>query len=186
MLKKFNTKELIFLAILGALAFVIDLVIVSGIDAATGIIGAGFLVSTVFFSMVVTAGVLIIKKFGMYTIGGFVYSVLAIPTLIIGPPGIYKIFIGTFLGLTADVTILLFRFKKIGYYFSLAVANILVLPVILYALIFLGLPGTELLADSLFFLVPVIGVESIIGSWIGIKLYEKKICKLTVVKQIRN
>ena len=185
MLKRFTTKQLVFVALVGAALFVIDL-LVSGISAATGVAGAGGLINAIFFVGLATIGGLVVKKFGSYTIMAFIYGVLAVPTLAFGPPGVHKIFLAILLGLIADTVILLFRYRQIGYYFSLTIANVLGLPVMLFAFVYLGLPGADALRQALWFLMGVYAVESVIGAWLGILLYNKKISKMGIVQQISD
>lgn len=184
MLKKFTTNEIVFISILGALVFAIDLIFVVGLEAAIGIPGVGVLIDTLVIVGIATAGGMIVKKFGVYTIWSLIYSVLATPTNIIGPPGAYKIIIGLLLGLFADLILLLFRYKKKGYYFALPIANVLVIPVLLFALITLGLPGVEELKSAIWIFIPVILIEGLIGAWLGIWFYEKKLKNKKIVQQI--
>ncbi len=182
-LKQFSTKQIIFLTIMGALLFVMDF-LVSGISIITGVPGTGGLVNTIFFVALATIGGIIVRRFGSYTLMAFIYGVLAIPNSTFGPPGAYKILIAVFLGIVADVIIFAFRYRNIGYYFSLTIANMLSIPVGLFTYKYLDLPGADELAKALWILIIIYGIESIIGAWIGIKLYDKKISKMNVVKQI--
>ena len=186
MFKKFTTKELVLIAIIAAFVFAFDIVVVSLIDIVTGVPGAGFLVDTLIVVAIAVAGGLAIKKFGTFTSIILIYSVLSIPTNILGPPGVYKVFIGVVLGLIIDLVILAFSYKKIGYMLSFAIGNTIVIPVLYYALIYLGLPGAAELKSAMAFFIVVLVVESVIASWIGIKIYEKKLKNARFIKQIRR
>jgi hypothetical protein len=186
MLKGFKTKELIFIAILGAIVFAFDILFITSIEALVGIPGIGVLVDTIFVVGIATIGGLVVKKFGLFTGWSIVYSALAIPTNIIGPPGIYKLLIGLILGFVADLIVFAFKYKKVGYYLSLAIANTLCMPFILFLLLKLGLPGADQLAKAIWIFIPVAFIESLIGAWLGIRLYEKKLSKTKIVRQIGN
>ncbi len=182
-LKHFSTKQIIFLAIIGALLFVMDF-FVSGISTIVGVPFVGGLINTLFFVGLATIGGLIVRRFGAYTLMAFIYGVLAIPNNTFGPPGVYKIIIVLFLGLVADIIIFAFGYRVIGYYFSLTIANVLGIPVGLFTFRYLNFPGADELAKIIWLLMIIYAVESIIGAWVGIKLYEKKISKMNVVRQI--
>lgn len=185
-LKQFSTKQIIFIALMAALLFALDLALVSGIDAAVGIPGTGVLVDSLLFVSIATIIGLTVRKFGTYTWLAFIYSVLTVPTNLLGPPGIYKLILGLILGLIADIVVIIFKYKKIGYILSLTIANTLLIPFMLFALKFLKLPGADELAKLLWFFIGIVVIESIIGAWIGIKLYDNKISKIKVVKQITS
>ena len=186
MLHKFSTKQIIFIALMAALLFALDLALVSGIDAAVGIPGTGVLVDSLLFVCIATIIGLTVKKFGTYTYLAFIYSLLTVPTNLLGPPGIYKLVLGLILGLIADIVVVSFKYNKIGYLLSLAIANTLLIPFMLFALRFLELPGADELAKFVWFFIALVVVESIIGAWIGIRLYDKKISKMNVVRQISD
>lgn len=185
MLKKFTTKELIFIALLGALVFVLDFILVVGLEAVIGIPGVGLLIDTIILIAIAVVGAKIVPKFGVFTIWALIYSVLAIPTNIIGPPGIYKIVIGLVLGLLGDVILFLFRYKNLGYYLSLTIANVLTIPFLYFFLIKLGLPGASELKSAVVYFIPIVVVEGLLGAWIGIKLYNKIKTK-RFVKQLQS
>lgn len=186
MFKQFTTKQLVFIALLGALLFIFDMVVVSGIEAATGVPGIGVLIDTLFVVAIATIGGLVIKKFWVFTAIALIYSILTVPTNIGGPPGIYKIMIGLCLGLIADLIVLLFQYRRIGYYFSLTIANILTFPLILLSLTWLGLPGSEELKRFLWLFIGLTAIESVIGTWLGALLYDKNISKLQIIHQIKG
>ncbi len=79
-----------------------------------------------------------------------------------------------------------FREKKKGYYLSLPIANVLVIPLMLLALTLLGLPGAEELRSAIWYFIPLILIQGFIGAWLGILLYEKKLKGKRIVKQIQE
>ena len=173
MFKHFTTKQLIFIALIGAVLFLMDLTISTVIDVATGIIGAGYIVIIIFFTLIATVGALIIPKFLVFTIMAFIYAALAIPTQVFGPPGFSKVIIAIVIGLTMDIIVKTFKYKKISYYLALIIGNIASLLLYVLAAIFLGFPGTENLLPYLWLFTVLYGIESIVGVWIGFKLYNK-------------
>lgn len=71
-----------------------------------------FPVAALFFALLA----LIIRRFGAVTIAAGVYSAIAIPTALFGPPGVYKLLLGIMLGLLFDTLLLAFNYRKTGYY----------------------------------------------------------------------
>jgi hypothetical protein len=184
--KKFKTKELIFIAFVAAFMFVFDLMFVTLTDMITGIPGAGFLVDTLFVVALATISILILRKFWVFTLIAVIVCALAIPTNILGPPGVYKLAIGFFLGFLGDLFIFLFRYRRIGYVLSITLANICIFPVMFFALRLLGLPGAEELLKSLALLMVIALVEGIVGAIIGLWLYERRIKYWPIIKQIQG
>lgn len=177
-MKKFTTKELVFLAILTATLFVFDVTIVMGIKLATGgIEGAGLVVDTILLLAAATIAGRVVPKFGTFTIVATLYTILLIPLPLVGPPGVYKVGLGLALGIMADVLLWLFRYCKIGYYVSLPAANILSLPLLLWMLIVLGLPGVDEMRSLILVFAAIVAIESLFGVWAGMWIYEKKLRK---------
>ncbi len=182
----FTVRQLVFMALLGAITFVFDLAIVSGIDASTGIPGAGFMVDTIFVVALMTIGGLVIKRFGVFSSIALIYGVLAVPTTVFGPPGVYKIVLSLVLGLVADAVVYFFKYKRIGFYSAMAIGNVFGLPLFLLALRWLGLPGSAELASAFWVIFAITVVESLIGAWLGLWLFERRIKNLAVIKQIQT
>lgn len=186
MFKRFTTKDLIFITLVAAFNFVIDFLIVAPINTLTGIHGSGFLIDVIFINAIVTIVAIIIRKFGSITILSVIYGVLVIPTSIMGPPTPFKVILGLIIGLTADIVIWAFRYKRIGFLFGVAIANAISYPVGYYIALALGIPGTEELGKVVWLLTFAVLLLGIFGDWLGIKLYEKRLSKNKFVKQFKN
>lgn len=185
MLKSFTTKELVFIALLGAFVFVLDFALVVGLEAVMGIPGVGLLIDTIILVAIAIVGAKIVPKFGVFTIWALIYAALAIPTNIIGPPGLYKLVIGLTLGLLADLILFLFRYKKSGYYLCLTISNVLTIPLLYFFLVRLGLPGADELKSAVVYFIPIIIIEGLVGTLLGLKLYDK-IKSKSFVRQLQS
>lgn len=183
MLKRFTTQELVLLALVGAILFLMDIVISNSIYAATGIIGLGFLVTVVFFTAIATAGGLIVRKFGTFTIMALIYAALAIPTPVYGPPGVHKLLPALATGIVIDFLLGIFHYKKIAYYVSLALGNVLALWLFVGMFLLLDFPGKEQIAAFAWWLSISYALEAFLGVWLGFQIYEKKLKKMRIVKQ---
>ena len=84
----FKTKELIFIALMAALLFVLNFTIGAGIIAATGIPASSALIDGITNLAVVTFVALVLRKFGAIALLYLVYAIIALPTHMAGgPPG---------------------------------------------------------------------------------------------------
>ena len=185
-MKRFTTKELVFIALMGALMFTIAFSLGAGLIAATGTPLVGGLIVNLFVAFILVLTGLTVRKFGTFTLILLIHTVLSTPTINFGPPGVYKIIIGVSLGLLVDIILLASKYKKWAYYFSAVFAFILVGPYLLWFLILLGLPGVETLSKVIYIIVAVYAVEALIGTWLAIKVYDKKLKDTRIFRQIRS
>jgi hypothetical protein len=109
------------------------------------------------------------------TIAFGVYGVLAIPTVLLGPPGPHKILVALAAGILTDMV--LHGMRRFSPYFRNAVAFALwgallaLLARVFYAL--LPLPGKEKFLDAFVALTIVFVVLSVIGSAVGTFVFRK-------------
>ncbi len=129
---------------------------------------------------------LIIRKFGAVTIAAGVYSSIAIPTVLFGPPGVYKLFLGIILGLLFDSLLMAFRYSRTGYYVAASVSYAAVVPATYLALLLLGFPAAERLARFVPYLMIWYVIAVIATVWLTMLIYEKKLKKLKVVRQLQE
>lgn len=187
MFKKFKTKELIFIAIMAALLFVINFVIGAWIVAATGVPGSSVLITGISNLIILTFVSLVIRKFGAATFLYFIYSIITLPThLSGGPPGFLpKIPLMILLGLAFDIPNSIAKYRKIGFVFGMIAISIA--GVILYPLAYWLFDIPSL--DKLIALIPIALIAYFvlgsIGIWLGFLLH-KKLKNKHIFKQIRN
>lgn len=186
MLKRFNIKNLVLIALLAAFMFIVDMFIVAPINTISGVHGMGFLVDVIFINALVTIFALILRRFFSVTLLYTLFGLLVIPTAILGPPTPFKIVLGFIIGIVADIIIWAFRYKRIGFLLGVAIANALSYPIGYFVALALGIPGTDALGKVVWFLTIAVLLLGILGDWIGIKLYEKKLSKTSIVKQLQN
>lgn len=182
MFKSFKTKELIFIALSGAIIFAVAFLIGAGLIAATGTPLVGGLINTLFLAALLVICLLTLRKFGTATLIMFVLSVLAIPTATFGPPGIYKIAVALFLGLFADTLLYLGKYKKGTYYLTIILGFIILPLVQLFFMVLLNLPGVDKVKELILILIGVYAIEALIGTWLGFLMY-KKIKNKSFVRQ---
>jgi hypothetical protein len=185
MLKGFKTKDIILIVLLAVFMFIVDLLIVAPINTISGVHGMGFLIDVIFINALVTVSAIILKRFFSMTLLSTLYGVLVIPTMIMGPPTPFKVILGVMIGITADIVIWIFRYKKIGFILGVAIANAISYPVGYYIGLLLGVPGTEELGKVVWFLTLAVLLLGILGDWLGILLYNR-IKDKTLVRQLEN
>ncbi len=174
MFKSFKAKQLIFIALMAVLLFVINLVFGSILIAATGIPMANAIFSGITFGIFVLLMVRTLPKFWTFTLFFLIYSILEIPTPLGGAPGFWpKIPINVLVGLAADSFLLSTKYKKWSYFVGFYVlATVNTLAFIFFMKMF-NVPGVEKLAAILWWLIPVYWVLGTIGILIGEAIYNK-------------
>jgi len=180
MLKSFSTKQLIFLTLIGTLAFLIDIIITYSFYFATGITGIGYIVTTFFFVVILVVGSLSVKKFGAFTIMALVYAFLMFP--IQGPR---KLIVALIIGIIVDTILYFSNYKKLGYYLAGFVSTLVTIGLFALYLFLLKLPEFDKFISALpLFVLPAL-IEMAIAVWAGFFIYNK-IKNKKIVKQISN
>jgi len=172
MLKGFSTKQLVFIALMSAFMFVINLIIGSGLIAITGIPLANAIVTGIVFGTFIILMVRTLPKFGTFTLFLLVYSLLEIPTSLGGAPGFWpKVPINVITGLAGDIFLLLFNYKRwthfIGFYILITINTL----VFVYFLSLFGIPGVDKLISMLWWILPLYWILGTIGIFIGEFIY---------------
>lgn len=185
MLKRFTTKQLIFIALSGAIIFAVAFLIGAGLIAVTGTPLVGGLINTLFLAALLVICLLTLRKFGTATLIMFILSVLAIPTATFGPPGIYKIAVALFLGIFADTLLYIGKYKKGSYYLTIILGFIILPFVQLFFMVLLNLPGVDKVKELILILAGVYAVEALIGIWLGFLIFNK-IKNRSAIKQISD
>ena len=182
----FKTKELVTLALFGTMAFVVGYILGTALLAATGVPMTGGLLNMVAAVFLLVTGVKIVNKFGAVIIMTTILGTLSIPTLVNGTPGVYKVFLLFLLGLIIDITIYLFKKSNKGIYLGSAIGAFL-LPFFMYwTFIFLGMPAAEKLQPLLIPFMFIYAILALIGAWLGVKFYDKKLKNKAFVKQLQG
>ena len=182
----FKTKELVAMALFGAIIFAIAFVLGTAILAVTGIPATGGLANVLVGVLLLVIGVKTINKFGVGTIIMTIEGALSVPTLINGTPGVHKIFLMLLMGLIFDIIVVMFKRTKKGFILG-ATLGTLVLPwAMYYAMVLMGLPGPEKLQPILIPISLAYAVLGAVGAWMGLILYEKKLKDKAFVKQLQS
>lgn len=184
MLEKFTTKQFVFLALITALMFVVDMTLGSWIIAITGIPGTSALINTLLNLFILTISLLVLRKFGTATIIYGLYGLIALPTALAGGgPGFWpKVPLSIISGLLFEIPVILTGFKKRGFAVGLI---LLALGYLLYVPVYylMGVPELQQIKKILIPGIIAVIVLGAIGIWLGFLVYNK-IKNKSLVKQI--
>lgn len=182
----FKTKELVTIALFGALVFVLTFVLGSAMLAVTGIPMSAGITNVLIVVATITIGAKTINKFGVATIMLAITGALSIPTMTFGTPGVYKIITLGLMGLLIDMSISLLKRSNKGYVLGGALASFFTPVITLGTMMLLGLPGVDKLKPLVLIFGLVYAVLGLIGGSIGIWLFEKKLKNKAFIKNLQG
>lgn len=171
----FSTKELIFIALMAALLFVLNFTVGAGIIAVTGIPGSSAFITGITNLIFITFIALVVRKFGVLSLFYFVYGIIALPTHMAGgPPGfIWKVPLLVISAFLLDILLHFTKFRKVGFIIGLPVLTIFGFGSYLVVYYLLGMPEFEKLYGVIFIMSIIFIVLGYIGMWLGFVLYNK-------------
>lgn len=171
---KFNTRELIFIALMGALLFIINFSAGGWVIAATGIPGGSAFVTGFTNLMFVAFVGLTVRKFGVLSLMYLIYGILALPTHMAGgPPGfVWKILPLVIGALVIDICIKVSGEKK-GLIIGLPLYIAVTLPLFLGIYYTLGMPEFDKMLSAAPVLAVAFLVLGYLGMWAGFKVHQK-------------
>jgi hypothetical protein len=103
---RFGLAQIIFIALMAALNFVLDIVVSPGLKAVfTHVIAGIFLMVPINF-LFLSLTKSMVRQFGTLTLYLTVFATMSIPTTMFGAPGVYKILVGLAIGLCLDIVFL--------------------------------------------------------------------------------
>lgn len=182
-----STKELMICGVFGALSLVLSFVVGGAIIMATGIPGTGGIVNLLIIGFLVIICAKIVDKFGAITLTLIVFSIVAIPTVILSPPGIHKIVIGIAWGLTWDILFIgLKRYGVFGNMISSGLAAFVGGMGMYFSVVLLGLPGEEQMRAAVIPLLSVAMIGAAIGTYFGVRTYDKKLKHISIVQNLKS
>lgn len=183
--KKFDLKIFMTCGVFGVLTFVFNFIIGSTIIPLSGIPGTGSITSMIVAGFFFTIPFLMYKRIGIILIVIVVYSVLCIPTVLLGPPGIVKIGVALLTGLLWDIIFYSLRRTTLLSALSAAfISGIFVVVLIYIEIWLLGLPAAGKLVKILWWLAPASGIGGSFGAWLACSVYNNRLAKLQVIKRL--
>jgi hypothetical protein len=179
-----QAKHFVLSGVLAATTFVVAFALGSGIIAVTGVPATGGIANIFLSVLIVAIGVQIARVPGFATLTTALIFLFAIPTLIGGPPGVYKVANGVLIGLTFDVVAALTGRRRYTYIIGGSAAAMVSILSIYIALVLLRLPGAEKLRPLLLPLTALQGVLGALGGWAAVLIFERRLQHLSAVKRL--
>nr|CBH38848.1 hypothetical membrane protein [uncultured archaeon] len=181
-----SAKELAVSGVFGAIALFVAFILGSAILMATGIPASGGLANMFAAIFIAVIGFKIVDKFGAATVFFTVMGILAIPSPIMGPPGVHKVGVMFLMGLIFDIVLFIFKRKNVGYLIGAAITGVDGAIFIYMLLVLLGLPGADLLRPMLIPFSIIYAILGLVGAYTGLLIYEKRIQQLSVVQNLKS
>lgn len=184
--KGWEIKHFVMAGVFAAVTFAVAFILGSGIILATGIPATGGIANIFAAVLIAIIGVKLVPKFGFATLTIGLLFTLAIPTIIGGPPGVYKTINGILIGLTADIVLLIGRRSQLAHIIAGSLAAVVSIVSIYIALVILNLPGVEKLKPLLFPLSILQAVTGAAGAYTGLVIFNRRLIKINAVKRLMS
>jgi hypothetical protein len=181
---KWEIKHFIISGILAAVTFAIAFALGAGIILATGIPATGGIANIFVAVLILVIGARMVPKFGFATLTVGLVFTFAIPTIIGGPPGVYKVANGVLIGLVVDVILVAGRRSRWAHVLGGACGSMVSILSIYVALVLLKLPGAQRLAPLLLPLTLMQAILGALAAWIGLIIFERRLSRLTSVQRL--
>ncbi len=184
-----NTRNLrlIYCVTMGGIAFAVAFVLGTPLNLVFGPAMGGFLNSIV-TAMIIAIGCKGIERFPYATVIWVAFSVPAIFTLTMGPPGPYKPLIALLTGLAMEICFMLLGRKAWSYFLTGGIMSIVMTSSILGAMLLLSLDtqATSNLLARIWFVLPIYFFLGGIGMLLGYNIFNKRISHLDIVRRINS
>lgn len=170
-----TTRAAVLAGVFAALLLTLNLIIGSFFTYVLRIPGgSGFVTGlTVPFGLCLVA--LMTKRFGTVTLTWLLYSIVAIPLALMGPPNPYKPLIGLVGGLTYDLIVLLLRRSAPSYYLAMVGYTLVLMASFYLAYELLDLPNAETFYKVIMVITAVFIVEGFGATWVALWFYKTRI-----------
>jgi len=169
---------------IAALTFALAFGLGVGIISVTGIPATGSIANIFVCVMVVAIGAQMVPFFGFVTITMGLVFTFAIPTVIGGPPGIYKVLNGAIIGLVYDSILFLGKRRSWSYAVGGGASGATSIVLVYISLLLYGLPGIEKLQKLVGPLTGVMFVVGALGALTGVALFQKRLKRLGAVQRL--
>ncbi|MDP2896996.1 MAG: hypothetical protein Q8Q12_10640 [bacterium] len=186
-IRGWSRKELFVCVVFACATFAASFVLGSGITLALGP-GTSGVATILITTVIVVIGANIVGTIGYFTLVVTLFTVLAIPTNMFGPPGPHKVIIGLSTGLVYDLAWNLTARKRFSLPFAAAVSTAASILLIFLFMVwfFPEHPKRETIAGLLKYLIPVYAVLGFIGGVLGDWIYKKSLADLSIVKMLKQ
>lgn len=183
-MKTLNLKDYILAAMFAALTFALAFLLGAGIILASGIPATGGIANIFVAVFILIIALKMVPKFAFGTLTLGLVFFFAIPTVIGGPPGMYKVVNGVLIGFTADFILLVGKRTKIAHIVAGSVGAVVSIVSIYVAMLLMGLPGVDRLASLVWPLSALQAVLGAVAAWLAVTLFDRRLSHLASVRRI--
>lgn len=180
-----TVKKLFLAAIFAAATFAASFALGNAITLAAGP-GTSGIATIMVTTVLVVICARLVETIGLFTLVVTLFTVLAIPTNMFGPPGPHKILIGLITGFVYDLVWNLTGRKKYSLPTAAAIATAVSILLIFGLMTYLNHPRADYLRSALKWIAPVYAVLGFIGGLIGNWIYDRSLSRLSVVQQLKS
>jgi hypothetical protein len=184
---KMKQSSYVLSGVFGAFMWVVAFALGGAVVLVTNVPLLGGLVQVLILACLFAINSMIVQRFGAMTIQAVVFTIISWPTIVFGPPGWYKIPVGLVLGLTVDIMLRATKYTNWGRMLSIATGFVLCVPFLWWAMAVFGLEdAAEKLRPLMFIIMAVYAVEGVIGAWIGIRLFNRRLKHFSFVESMED
>lgn len=181
---KNNSRFWILCGAFGGLLYAINLSLGSGLTYVSGNPGFSGLITGITTAFILYILMRLTNIFGAITISLTTYCLLATPTVLMGPPGLYKIMVGFTCGLIFDCILYIFRYTTFSFLVGFLGYVLSMITTIYIAYIYLDLPQLDKFKKFMIALSVIFFIEGCIATWLGKTFFDRRLKRLSVAQKI--
>lgn len=153
----------------------LNLLVGASLSWAFALSGLSGLITGLTIGFVFTLIASLTKLFGTVTLTWTLYSLFAIPTVLMGPPNPIKVVIGFAGGLAYDVVLAVTRYRALGYYLAWIAYTLTLIGLFFYFFVRgAGSPQAEAVSDTLKAIINIVFiVEGMLATFVGHWYYKR-------------
>jgi len=180
-----STLPTAVLAAFAASLFAVNIAMGAVFTLVTGTPGASGLLTGLTTGFFLALSALYIPRWGATTMVFTAYCIAAWPTVLMGPPGWYKILVGFCAGAIYGLAVKLLTNKFKLYIGWILFTLVLLVGVTLFFEI-LNLPGIESFKKAVYFLFVIFTIEGIATTFLAKRLFDKYLVSQTIAKRLQT
>lgn len=181
---KWTLKRFFLTAVFAAATFAASFALGSAITIALGP-GMSGIATIIVTTVLVVICARLVETLGVFTLTVFLFTLLAIPTNMFGPPGPHKIVIGLITGIAYDAVWNLTGRRRFSLPFAAAIATAVSIGLIFGLMVYLDHPRKDYLQTIFWYILSLYAFLGFLGGWLGDWIYEKSLSRLSIVQQLK-
>lgn len=181
---KWSMKRFFVAIVFAVTIFAVTFALGAAVTAALGPGTSGILTIIITTILIIIAAELVQAR-GVFTVVVTLFSILAIPTSIFGPPVIAKIGIGFVTGLAYDLVWELCGRRPRGFIVAAAVATAVSILSIFVVMTWVNHPRLDFMRKAIWYLIPLYAALGGVGAWLGHSVVWKRLERAGFVKQLQ-